>query len=387
MARRDRGTGTIYRDESRGDWKGKVTIEGKQYVRRGRTRAQVVDRLNALQREHARGTLSVDQTTTVAQLLADFVDRAVPNRKKGNLSPTHLYNYRWASSIITAEIGKKRAASLSTRDVESMLDRLAARPMARSSIVKVRGVLRMALDHAVRRGDLARNVARLAELPAVMPPERSRLSLTEDMARRLIDGLDAYRNGAMFALSIYLGLRPGEAAGLYWEDIDLDRGLVNITRGRQTDDHGRVEIVDRLKTASAKRTLEMPDRLVEMLAEHRKRQAEERLAASTWIEPALVFASSAGTPIDASKVRRQLRDICNDLDVYVDDPSGPRAPLPYELRHTAASLYSAAGVAHEQIADLYGLTSTRMIEDRYRHRIRPTVNVARVTDWSTSRAQ
>ena len=382
MKRRPRGSGTIIRDNSRGGYVGRLTLDGKQYVRRGKTKSEVQDKLNALKRDEARGTLSVDQSTTVSTLVNDYVERVVPNRKSGNLSPSHRYTYEWAAKIIASEIGSKRAASLTTRQVEQMLDRLAARPMARSSITKVRGVLRLALDHAVRRGDIARNVAQLAELPPKIKEENPRHSLTEDMARRLLNGLDNYRNGTMFAVSLFLGLRPGEAAGLYWEDVDLDNGIVNVTRTRQTDARGRVEIVDRLKTSTAKRTLEMPPRLVEMLKSHRVAQAEERLSSATWTNPSLVFATTTGTPLNTSKVTKQLRAICDELGVSVQDENGSRSPLPYELRHTAASLYSAAGVAHEQIADLYGLTSTRMIEDRYRHRLRPTVDVARVINWT-----
>ena len=382
MKRRPRGSGTIIRDNSRGGYVGRLTLDGKQYVRRGKTKSEVQDKLNALKRDEARGTLSVDQSTTVSTLVNDYVERVVPNRKSGNLSPSHRYTYEWAAKIIASEIGSKRAASLTTRQVEQMLDRLAARPMARSSITKVRGVLRLALDHAVRRGDIARNVAQLAELPPKIKEENPRHSLTEDMARRLLNGLDNYRNGTMFAVSLFLGLRPGEAAGLYWEDVDLDNGIVNVTRTRQTDARGRVEIVDRLKTSTAKRTLEMPPRLVEMLKAHRVAQAEERLSSATWTNPSLVFATTTGTPLNTSKVTKQLRAICDELGVSVQDENGSRSPLPYELRHTAASLYSAAGVAHEQIADLYGLTATRMIEDRYRHRLRPTVDVARVVNWS-----
>jgi integrase len=382
MKRRPRGSGTIIRDNSRGGYVGRLTLDGKQYVRRGKTKSEVQDKLNALKRDEARGTLSVDQSTTVSTLVNDYVERVVPNRKSGNLSPSHRYTYEWAAKIIASEIGSKRAASLTTRQVEQMLDRLAARPMARSSITKVRGVLRLALDHAVRRGDIARNVAQLAELPPKIKEENPRHSLTEDMARRLLNGVDNYRNGTMFAVSLFLGLRPGEAAGLYWEDVDLDNGIVNVTRTRQTDARGRVEIVDRLKTSTAKRTLEMPPRLVEMLKAHRVAQAEERLSSATWTNPSLVFATTTGTPLNTSKVTKQLRAICDELRVSVQDENGSRPPLPYELRHTAASLYSAAGVAHEQIADLYGLTSTRMIEDRYRHRLRPTVDVARVVNWS-----
>ena len=41
---------------------------------------------------------------------------------------------------------------------------------------------------------------------------------------------------------------------------------------------------------------------------------------------------------------------------------GLRPPKPYELRHSASSLYADEGIALEQIADLMGLASTRMIE-------------------------
>lgn len=383
MARRDNGSGSIYRDHARGDWRGEVKIDGKRYVRRGKTRAVVVDRLNALQRDYARGVLAVDQTTTVSQMAAEYVSRVVPNRKGGELSESHRYTYRWAAQIIDTHLGRKRVAKLTTRDVETMLDALAATGRSRSSITKVRNVLRLMLDYSIRRGELARNVASVAELPAQIKPKRERMSLSVEMARQLLDGLDAYRNGAMFAASMFLGLRPGEAAGLYWDDIDMETGIVNVTRSRQTGDRGRVEISDDLKTARAKRTLEMPPRLCRMLEAHRKQQAEERLAAPTWVNSQLVFATASGTPLNISSVRKQLATICAELGVTIDSPEGSRVPLPYELRHTAASLYSAAGIAHEQIADLFGLTTPRMIDEHYRHRLHPTVNVARVADWSS----
>jgi integrase len=379
--RRGNGEGSIWRTPDGAGWKGEVSLDGKRYVRRGKTRAEVVDRLNALRREHATGELSRDQSVTVAQVVDRYVDRTVPNRKGGRLSPTALARYRWAADHLNAQIGSKRAARLSTTDVERMLDRL---DLSRDSMTKILNLLRAALDAAVRRGEIARNVATVAELPGVVKPERTRQSLSIEAARNLLAGLNDERNGALFACQMLLALRPGEAAGLFWEDLDLDAGIVNVTRGRQIDERGRVEIVDDLKTRAAKRTLEMPPALVDMLARHRKRQAEERLAAGTWVDSRLVFATTVGTPLNPTSVRRDLTRICQSLDVLVDDPAGPRPPLPYELRHTGASVLSAAGVPHETIADLMGLTSPRMIESRYRHRLHPTISVARQVDWNAA---
>ena len=49
------------------------------------------------------------------------------------------------------------------------------------------------------------------------------------------------------------------------------------------------------------------------------------------------------------------------------------AMSPYEMRHSAASLMSAAGVPLEHVADVLGHDSTRMAALVYRHVLAPTV--------------
>ena len=386
--RRDKGTGTIYADPSRGGYRGKITIDGKEYVRRGKTKAEVKDRLNALTRDHATGQLVRDQRLTVAAVVDHYLTRVVPNRKSGRLSKSALGRYRWAAAHITEEIGKVRVANLTTPKVEAMLDRLAdpaGKDLARDSIKKIAGMLTAALEVAVSRGDIPRNVARHAALPAETKDERVRYSLTEDMAGRLLACVDDERNGAMYALMVYLGTRPGEAAGLYWSDLNLDDDTVNFTRARKTDDRGHASIEDGLKTATANRTVTMPEQLAGMLRRHRAQQAAERLAAATWVDDRLVFATTVGTPLAATAVRRHLADLCRRHGVIVDDVEhGPRSPVPYELRHTGITLLAERGLPAETIGRITG-TSVRMIEQRYRHWLKPTIDAARDV-WSTSAA-
>jgi len=386
--RRDKGTGTIYADPSRGGYRGKITIDGKEYVRRGKTKAEVKDRLNALTRDHATGQLVRDQRLTVAAVVDHYLTRVVPNRKSGRLSKGALGRYRWAAAHITEEIGKVRVANLTTPKVEAMLDRLAdpaGKDLARDSIKKIAGMLTAALEVAVSRGDIPRNVARHAALPAETKDERVRYSLTEDMAGRLLACVDDERNGAMYALMVYLGTRPGEAAGLYWSDLNLDDDTVNFTRARKTDDRGHASIEDGLKTATANRTVTMPEQLAGMLRRHRTQQAAERLAAPTWVDDRLVFATTVGTPLAATAVRRHLADLCRRHGVTVDDEQrGPRPPVPYELRHTGITLLAERGLPAETIARITG-TSVRMIEQRYRHWLKPTIDAARDV-WSTPAA-
>jgi len=105
-----------------------------------------------------------------------------------------------------------------------------------------------------------------------------------------------------------------------------------------------------------------------MLTEHRRRQTIERLASDSWADSRLVFATRAGTPLSASNVRRELDRITLEAELP--------GVTPNELRHTAASNLSAAGVPIEQIADVLGHTDTAMLMEVYRHAVRPSIDAA-----------
>jgi integrase len=89
-----------------------------------------------------------------------------------------------------------------------------------------------------------------------------------------------------------------------------------------------------------------------------------------WASERLVFTTAAGTPIDASNLRRYFRRAC--------EAAGIDRWTPYEMRHSAAPLLSAEGVPLERVADVLGHDGTRMVAQVYRHAVAPTVDVAAV---------
>ncbi len=75
-----------------------------------------------------------------------------------------------------------------------------------------------------------------------------------------------------------------------------------------------------------------------------------------------------GTLLDPANLRRSLRT--------VTEQAGLGRWHPHELRHSAASLLSAAGVPLEEVADVLGHASARVTSATYRHRTTPTVEAA-----------
>ena len=79
------------------------------------------------------------------------------------------------------------------------------------------------------------------------------------------------------------------------------------------------------------RTIDLPPAFLGLLREHRSSRVREWLVAGpAWIYGGYVFASKFRTPLDPANVRRLFRRI--------GEPAGIGAVVPYQLRHTAASL-------------------------------------------------
>ncbi|MEM8746510.1 MAG: site-specific integrase [Actinomycetota bacterium] len=372
------GDGSLFKND-RGTWTMFVTIDGRRYKRTAATKTAVRTKVADLRNQIAAGTYETRQTRTdrvrasdvrIAEAVEDWLARDMPAR---DLAPATEDRHRQAAKHAVRLLGQRRVSDLTVRDVENAYEQLADEGQSRASIVKVRNLLSLTLKAAVRRGDLARNVAPDAQIPASAARTAPRKSLGPDDARTLLAALRDERNGLAFALSLRTGLRPGEAWALWWDD--LEDGLVNVVRSIRRSG-GRAEIVDDLKTSAARRTIALPPDLVRWTAEHRAAQASEQLEAREWGDPRLVFASPVGTLVDPKRSRTLLADIL--------DRTGLPTVTPNELRHSCASLLADEGVPNELIADLLGHTTTRMVDQTYRHRLRPVVDVAERATWATA---
>jgi Phage integrase family len=129
-------------------------------------------------------------------------------------------------------------------------------------------------------------------------------------------------------------------------------------------------VLGELKTAKSRRSLRCPPVVVDALRRRQHLQSDERAAAGQewadeWDGAQLVFTTATGRPIDRSNLRRYFRQACTR--------AGIGRWTPYEMRHSAASLMSAAGVPLEHVADVLGHDSTRMAAVVYRHVLAPTV--------------
>ncbi|MEA2595408.1 MAG: hypothetical protein QOF01_1877 [Thermomicrobiales bacterium] len=331
MARRAHGEGSIYQRND-GRWTAyprdgyKNGKPHKKYVY-GKTQREARRKLEALKRDLASG-LPIDFDR---QTIGQFLDRWLAEVVKSRVRPKTLESYAMhVRRHLTPHLGHHQLTKLAPDHVQAMMNDQLASGLSPRSVNYTRSVLRSALNHALRWGYVARNVATLVD-PARERPTEVR-PLTPEQARAFRDAATGHRLEALFAVVLAVGLRQGEALGLRWEDVELDSSLLHVRHTLQKIE-GEWCFVE-TKTDRSRRTINLPPVSVVALRAHRERQLrEEFVVGSLWQSFGLVFPSSRGTPLDGSNVTHRLQRLLEQSGL-------PRQRF-HDLRHCCASLLLA----------------------------------------------
>ena len=82
MANRANGEGTIYEETARSRWVGQLYVEGRRRKVTAHTRAEVVDKINALKARSVNGEPAGDGNATVADAVRRWRERELPPRER-----------------------------------------------------------------------------------------------------------------------------------------------------------------------------------------------------------------------------------------------------------------------------------------------------------------
>lgn len=283
-----------------------------------------------------------------AMWLADFRDLV----KDGKRSPGSLDSYE--GNLTRHVLPAFRGVRLGEITVP-LLDRFLVslrRTVGRSTAKCCRSVLSGVLGLAVRYGVLRSNPIRDAtRLEGKSEREPRALTLVE--RKTLFDALAADKVAQrqdLVDLTRFLlatGQRIGECLGVYWMDVELERGRVLVEHTViRVRGHGLVR--KGTKTASAERTLVLPSWALNDL---RIRQAQGiRLDAP-------VFPDTLGGLRDPSNTRRCLRRAL--------DRAGFEWVTSHNFRKTTATVLDEAGLSARLIADQLGHSRPSMTQDVY----------------------
>jgi site-specific recombinase XerD len=203
---------------------------------------------------------------------------------------------------------------------------------------------------------ISRNVAMLVEPPR--GPQHEIRPFDPEEARRFLTQIRGDRLEALYSVALALGLRQGEALGLQWRDVDLDRGLIRVVHQLQRV-NSKLTLVS-LKTDKSRRTLQLPGSTLRGLRDHHARQAAERRQfGDGWQDCDLVFTKPDGSPLEGSTVTRMFHR-------HLGDAGLPQRRF-HDLRHSCATLLLVQGVSPRVVMEVLGHSDVSMTLNTYSH--------------------
>lgn len=241
----------------------------------------------------------------------------------------------------------------------SMLERGSrGKPLSASSVRNVHVTLHRALADAQRWGHVTRNVADLAD-----PPREARTHMrtwSTDELRSFLDHAEDDRLYAAYVLLATTGMRRGEALGLRWRSLDLNRARVSVSTALVVVD-AKV-VFQEPKTASGRRTVPILPETVAALKTHRKTQlAEKMLLGPDYADDDLLFCRQDGTSLHPTMFSRRFDQLATDAQL--------RRIRLHDLRHTFATHMLQAGVIVKVVSEILGHASVALTYDTYSHDI------------------
>ena len=288
-----------------------------------------------------------------------FKDAYVPVLREGGIAWSTLRTYERMWPMYCEEyIGDKPVCSFTTADAADFLKKLARRKLRNGKIglntssVKicrsiVRNLFSFARSESLYKGPNPFDDLRIFGIKPRKSEKRIAYSLAETKA--VLDAIPAKDTGArlFWMLCSLFTLRPGEAAGCRWEDIDAN----NILHVKRSCPNGHVQ--ETMKSSSSERLekLSSAPTVVELLKKHRKHC---KGATSGWL-----FKVRSGNVVNACDMAR------NHIKPYAKKVIGDRWRGLYAGRRGAITAHRLVTGNSNSGAKSAGHANTRTTDATY----------------------
>jgi integrase len=341
--------------------------EVRQIMKGGyRTKREAVDALNEVHGQIKEGTYAQPSKDTLKDYLEGTwfpsLDAAVLG---GDLKVSAAQYYKDAATVrIIPRLGGVKLQSIDAAMLERFYGDLLQSGrkdgkggLSRSTVHGCHVTLSRALGDAVRWRLLSRNVAKDANSPVADKKEQEVWSAAQ--VRTFLAAVKDDRLSAMWHLVLSTGLRRGELAGLTWQDVNLEAGVLTVRSNRVVINH-QIH-VGTPKSEKSKRRIGLDAGTVQALRDHYARvEIGDKLEAeSGWQGEGHLFVDEIGRPIHPNVITRLWKR------------AAAKAGLPviklHSARHSYATAGLEAGVPLKVMSERLGHSTYAITADTYSH--------------------
>lgn len=313
-----------------------------------------------------------------------FSEYAKPNLR--NTTFNFLYHQRLR---VYRAIGDTSMEKITVRQLQEFINSLSkdganevnGKPLSPKTVRHVLSLVSDIFAYAVRMGIARENPCVRVVLPKLVRKEKKIYTVEETVRLMELLRKEPVKYRAFFYLLIYSGCRRGELLGLEWRDVDFANCLISIRRTScYTPDRGTY--TDTTKTEQSKRTLKLPQEVMDILCELREFQLRQAdIFGDKWVESGRLFTKENGEPQHPNTSYHWLEKFCarNGLPFYGL----------HSFRHLFASLLVSNGVDIVTVSGVLGHSAVSTTSNIYCHmledaRVRASDTVASALQLSDS---
>jgi integrase len=360
--RRGNGEGSISKRPN-GTYEAKITTEdGKRKSIYGKTRKEVQEKLKIALREQQQGSL----VTAPQQKLEQFLHTWLENTQKHSVRPRTYERYEEIVRLhIVPELGRYAVQKLTVQHVETFYTKMMDKGYKAVIVASFHNVLHKALDAAVKRNLITKNVCDFADPPHGEEYEIQPLNL--EQIQTLLSAARGRPVEALLKLALATGMRRGELMGLKWQDITFETGTLQVRRimsrvpSKLKTEEKKGYVEANTKTKKSRRSILIVPFALTALEQHRKHQAVAReKAGPLWKEHDLVFCTSIGTRLNPD------RDIRLPFKRLLKEAGLPDIRF-HDLRHSAATLLLSLGIHPKIVQEILGHSNIAITMNVYSH--------------------
>lgn len=369
--RKVKDLGTIYYDNVKLKWVGQIEAgyysNGRVKYKRfyGNSQNAVLEKMRSHKDIYGDSALLEDTPQSQSVIVNEYFTSFLQMIKKAKLKPAsftrELGTFR---NHISPYIGEYHLSDLTTAIIQNeLVNALVVKGYSFSTIHKAYVLVNEGLRYAYRQNIISQNPCDFVEEPSrkifantkeIRFFNDSEIQVFIDVATAVKDNSKpVYPNGLALVSLIYTGLRGGELMALKWEDVNFEKGYINVHSNIAVtqDSEGKRKVLIQNSTKTRQK------RLV-YLTKSSRHYLEALMKVNNSKPSDYVYTTNGDR--DLSSAEDTYKRICKKADI--SNPQGV-----HTLRHTCASLLIRKGVDIKIISEMLGHASVSFTYNTYVH--------------------
>lgn len=326
-------------------------------------------KLNTAIYDDSVGNSVVDNSITLSEWFESWMEI---HKYKVIRNNTRSYYKQIFHKHIEPTLGKKKLKDITQLNIKSLLKDLDIKGLQYETQNKVRIMLLDMFDKAMIDNYVLKNPCKGIKL--VRNEEKDIRVLTTEEQTEFFDCCKGTFYDNLYVVAVTTGLRQGEICALTWDDIDLNKKEISVTKTllyqKLEGDSKKTFHINPPKTKTSKRKIPI-NKQCEIALKKQFIQRNNIMAKSS-AKPLegfedLLFTTKFGTPICDQILIDNIKKIIDEINICRDELEKFEYFSMHCLRHTFATRLFESDIPPKTVQQLLGHASLQMTMDLYTH--------------------